>query len=263
MPTSVLRPVCPTNMCLPRLGFSIFQHSLQTNLVMAINLQQIMALFTPVDGFFSQEANAAHNWGAWLDSYGGIMPRWEVLFNITVLRLISFNMDYYFSLDRRSGSPIEVSFNLPQNNIDTPLIHIRRSNSTLQISPNETASQPQPTLKTTISAITLAYAIYAPLYLTGPIITFNDYISQLQIPTGHYRDIPNDQIRHPFPPLPSLHGARPALRLLHRYLESRPQLVRIHSRSTSLLSLLQSARAVAEAPAAVAIFPPLGPDRWH
>jgi protein-cysteine N-palmitoyltransferase HHAT len=28
----------------------------------------------------------------------------------------------------------------------------------------------------------LAYAIYAPLYLTGPIITFNEYISQLKYP---------------------------------------------------------------------------------
>jgi protein-cysteine N-palmitoyltransferase HHAT len=49
-----------------------------------------------------------HNWGAWLDSYGGIMPRWEILFNITVLRLISYNMDYFWSLNRRAGSPVEV-----------------------------------------------------------------------------------------------------------------------------------------------------------
>ena len=48
-------------------------------------------------------------WGRWLDSYGGLMGRWEILFNITVLRLISFNLDYYWSLDRRSYSPVEVS----------------------------------------------------------------------------------------------------------------------------------------------------------
>lgn len=46
--------------------------------------------------------------GMWLDTYGGIMRRWEILFNITILRLISFNLDYYWSLDRRAGSPIEV-----------------------------------------------------------------------------------------------------------------------------------------------------------
>ncbi len=48
------------------------------------------------------------NWGAVLDSYGGLLPRWGVLFKITVLRLISFNFDYYWSLDRLQGSPVEV-----------------------------------------------------------------------------------------------------------------------------------------------------------
>lgn len=43
-------------------------------------------------------------WGSWLDSYGGLIPRWEILFNITVLRLISFNLDYYWALDSRSAS---------------------------------------------------------------------------------------------------------------------------------------------------------------
>ena len=40
------------------------------------------------------------NWGTFFDEHSGLMPRWEILFNITVLRLISFNMDYYWS-----GSP--------------------------------------------------------------------------------------------------------------------------------------------------------------
>lgn len=48
------------------------------------------------------------NWGVVLDSYGGLVPRWEVLFNLTVLRLISFNLDHYWSLDQRGGSPVEV-----------------------------------------------------------------------------------------------------------------------------------------------------------
>ena len=48
-------------------------------------------------------------WGRWLDGFGGLLSRWEILFNLTVLRMISFNMDYYWSLDRRSHSPVEVS----------------------------------------------------------------------------------------------------------------------------------------------------------
>ena len=52
---------------------------------------------------------AASDLGKFLDSYSGLIPRWEVLFNITVLRLISFNIDHYWSLDQpRSGSLIEV-----------------------------------------------------------------------------------------------------------------------------------------------------------
>ena len=48
-------------------------------------------------------------WAKSLDLYGGLIPRWEILFNITVLRLIAFNLDYYWSLDRdRTGSPVEV-----------------------------------------------------------------------------------------------------------------------------------------------------------
>lgn len=49
------------------------------------------------------------NWGTWLDEHGGIMSRWEVLFNITVLRMISFNIDYCWSLDRRANGNTEVS----------------------------------------------------------------------------------------------------------------------------------------------------------
>ena len=51
---------------------------------------------------------AEPNWGTWLDSYGGLNPRWEILFNITVLRLVSFNLDYYWSLGMRESNGIEV-----------------------------------------------------------------------------------------------------------------------------------------------------------
>ena len=51
----------------------------------------------------------AITWSKNMDLYGGLIPRWEILFNITVLRLIAFNLDYYWSLDRdRAGSPVEV-----------------------------------------------------------------------------------------------------------------------------------------------------------
>jgi len=57
------------------------------------------------------------NLGHVLDSYGGLVPKWAVLFNFTVLRLISFNLDYYWSLGSRGSSLLEVSLQpspLPQ-----------------------------------------------------------------------------------------------------------------------------------------------------
>ena len=73
----------------------------------------ILPLPTSSNGSAENDSNS--NWGTILDTYGGLIPRWEILFNVTVLRLISFNFDYYWSLNRSGGSPIEVCF--PCNNI--------------------------------------------------------------------------------------------------------------------------------------------------
>lgn len=62
----------------------------------------------PMDGAPALLDSGLMRWGAWLDSYGGLMSRWHVLFNITILRLVSFNLDYYWSLDKRNSSSIEV-----------------------------------------------------------------------------------------------------------------------------------------------------------
>ncbi|KAK4960331.1 glycerol transporter [Elasticomyces elasticus] len=98
--------------------------------------------------------------GEWIDSYGGLIPRWEVLFNITVLRLIAFNMDYLWSLDRRASSPIE------KKNLD-PAALSERDRVSIGAYPSDYTFRNY-----------LAYILYSPLYLTGPIINFNDYISQ-------------------------------------------------------------------------------------
>lgn len=50
--------------------------------------------------------------GAYIDHrLNGLIPRWEILFNITVLRLIAYNLDYLWSRDRGASSPLEVSQN--------------------------------------------------------------------------------------------------------------------------------------------------------
>lgn len=64
------------------------------------------------NALFPSTAEDAHDgitWGAFLDSYGGLQPRWDIHFNFTVLRLISFNFDHLWAA-RLSGSssPTEV-----------------------------------------------------------------------------------------------------------------------------------------------------------
>ncbi|KAI1160725.1 MBOAT, membrane-bound O-acyltransferase family-domain-containing protein [Nemania serpens] len=122
------------------------------------NLASMLWIFLP-GGPTDESTSTLVTWGSWLDSYGGLMSRWEILFNITVLRLISFNLDYYWSLDRRGSSPIELD----------PSSLSERDRVTTPAQPRDFSFRNY-----------VAYTIYAPLYLTGPIITFNDYISQLR-----------------------------------------------------------------------------------
>ncbi|PWY70954.1 MBOAT-domain-containing protein [Aspergillus heteromorphus CBS 117.55] len=98
-------------------------------------------------------------WGRYLDGFAGIMPRWEILFNITILRLISFNMDYYWSLEYPAASAMEKQ--------DDPAALSERDRVNIPAEPAAFNGR-----------YYLAYVLYAPLYLTGPILTFNDYISQ-------------------------------------------------------------------------------------
>ena len=60
----------------------------------------------------AESNSSSSDWGSYLDSYGGLIPRWEILFNITVLRLISFNLDYYWNSSQSNGNALEVRFRL-------------------------------------------------------------------------------------------------------------------------------------------------------
>ncbi|RDL33305.1 uncharacterized protein BP5553_08744 [Venustampulla echinocandica] len=110
----------------------------------------------------ADSGNALVSWGSWFDSHSGIMPRWQILFNLTVLRLISFNLDYYWSLSQRGASVLEKKQLDPANLSERDRINI-------------SANAKDYNFRNYVG-----YAIYAPLYLVGPIVTFNDYISQIK-----------------------------------------------------------------------------------
>lgn len=126
----------------------------------------------------SEKDSPSTNFGHTLDSYGGLIPRWEVLFNFTVLRLISFNLDYYWSLNSRTSSPLEVRLSFPLEPLQANGLKKK------QLDPANLSERDRVSIPAKASDFCFrnyfAYATYSPLYLAGPIVTFNDYMAQLR-----------------------------------------------------------------------------------
>ncbi|KAH8704798.1 putative glycerol:H+ symporter [Talaromyces proteolyticus] len=127
-------------------------------------LANIAKLFVSPEVLAGDKTPTLVEWAEFLDGFGGLMARWQILFKFTILRLISFNMDYYWSLDYRSGSPIEK-----------------------QLDPASLSERDRVSVPADPSAYNAlnytAYVLYSPLYLSGPIVTFNDYVSQQRYPS--------------------------------------------------------------------------------
>ncbi|MCJ1309688.1 glycerol transporter [Agyrium rufum] len=100
------------------------------------------------------------NWGDVLDGYSGILPRWQVLFKMTVLRMISFNFDAYWVIHREFTGGVEKK--------------VRDLSSLSERDRVETSGN----YKEYSFRHYLAYTLYAPLFIAGPIITYNDYLNQ-------------------------------------------------------------------------------------
>ncbi|KAG2196031.1 hypothetical protein INT47_005367 [Mucor saturninus] len=100
-----------------------------------------------------------------LDQHKGILPRWHVFFNFGMLRLVSYNMDYYwqFKKPRTQYHHImgEDAFTTDRERIAVPCNFEDYNFFNF-----------------------LTYILYTPLYICGPIITFNDFISQIRTPSS-------------------------------------------------------------------------------
>lgn len=144
-------------------------------------LERIAKILVPGSGSTAEESVLLVQWGQAVDGLGGLMPRWEVLFKVTVLRLISFNMDNYWSVDYPAASPIEVSLDIKDcpAQIATRLTEFYKKK---QLDPASLSDRDRVKIPADPTAFTLrnyiAYVLYSPLYLAGPILTFNDYVSQ-------------------------------------------------------------------------------------
>jgi D-alanyl-lipoteichoic acid acyltransferase DltB (MBOAT superfamily) len=142
---------------------------------------------------------------------GGILRRWHISFNITVLRLISYNMDHYWAAVRKKegndidGTVIEVgrltprysSASFENPDLERSIEGVIRRGGSLDSQEEQLMEQPKkmrsypanlnekdrvdmPAKMQDYSLLNyMAYVLYTPLYLAGPIITFNDFIHQV------------------------------------------------------------------------------------
>eukprot|EP01102_Stenamoeba_stenopodia_P000799 TRINITY_DN1074_c0_g1_i1.p1 TRINITY_DN1074_c0_g1~~TRINITY_DN1074_c0_g1_i1.p1 ORF type:complete len:541 (-),score=87.36 TRINITY_DN1074_c0_g1_i1:23-1645(-) len=91
---------------------------------------------------------------------------WETYFKITMLRLISHNFDYYWAITRTASSTSSVDLKKCSE-------YTRRQETPLRESDYDAVSY-------------LAHALYPPLYLAGPIVSFNAFVSQVISPQDTY-----------------------------------------------------------------------------
>ncbi|OMJ22986.1 Glycerol uptake protein 1 [Smittium culicis] len=101
---------------------------------------------------------------AWMDLHRGMMRRWDTTFNITMLRMVSFSLDYHWKL------------------LQTPILGVSKMNHLATSSDlNDKQRIEYSRLESEYSFLNyFVYLSYVPLYLTGPIITFNDFTYQLK-----------------------------------------------------------------------------------
>ncbi|CDO75129.1 hypothetical protein BN946_scf185010.g54 [Trametes cinnabarina] len=99
-----------------------------------------------------------HPYLASLDTWKGVYPRWYISFNITMLRLVSFNMDHYWACV-------------------SPVVPDKEG----VMSEKERRRIPHPPEFYSF-LLYIAYVLYPPLYIAGPIMTFNDFMWQMRKP---------------------------------------------------------------------------------
>ncbi|KAI8851094.1 MBOAT, membrane-bound O-acyltransferase family-domain-containing protein [Chytridium lagenaria] len=129
-------------------------------------------------GIFALFANSYYGGDQWK----GMMPRWYNSFNFQVLHMISYSMDHYWAIQSSPGMQAD---EVHDKNARSPKSTILDSKEP----GGGSSSNGTPSAKSRIDEhrrmseygmiYYLDYCLYLPLYFAGPIITFNDYASQL------------------------------------------------------------------------------------
>ncbi|GAA5821625.1 hypothetical protein JCM11251_000940 [Rhodosporidiobolus azoricus] len=128
---------------------------------------------------------AVHSSLAILDNYPGVLPRWHISWNISMLRLVSWGMEYYWATNP-TGSPLSTS--VPGGGggreAQIPLLP-EPPTSPMQKAARSSSSSSNPSLSSDPSSpdwspsLYLAYVLYPPLYMAGPIMSYPSFVAQV------------------------------------------------------------------------------------
>ena len=118
------------------------------------------------DGFeFSHISSAL----SFLEVFKGLLPRWQINFNITMLRLVSFAMDYHWAkCEANNGGQAGRAMGEVERE-EREATYQERTRLTQHLEEYNISNY-------------LLYALYPPLFIAGPIMTFNDFNHQLRRP---------------------------------------------------------------------------------
>lgn len=118
------------------------------------------------------------------NAYKGIIPRWDVFFNFTILRMLSYDMDFLERWSNRLQNTQTVAANEAASRPDmkkrpsTPTLETIQESGTALIL-DERARMVAPHHIQDYNFVNyVAYVAYTPLLIAGPIITFNDFLYQ-------------------------------------------------------------------------------------
>ncbi|KAH6554962.1 hypothetical protein KP509_1Z293500 [Ceratopteris richardii] len=108
-----------------------------------------------------------------LDNYRGAQ-RWHICFNFVMLRMISFGIDYHWACSSQSSTVDWEKHNKSceacQSGGDC---YLKRQEKSLA-------------MRSYSTEFYLSYLFYPPLYIAGPVISFNAFASQLELPQTNY-----------------------------------------------------------------------------
>ena len=109
---------------------------------------------------------------SFLDNFKGVGMRWNITFNFTILRMISFSMDYFWALTK-SRERHASFYTHSQSCLECQ--------STSTLCKRQRLEKPHSVFKYHYWNY-LAYCLYAPLFMAGPILPANDFLHQIENP---------------------------------------------------------------------------------